>query len=235
MRARVLHQDDRLELRRLVVGPLRTNCYLIVCRRTGSTVVVDPGDEPERIVEAVGGRPVPALLLTHAHWDHVQAADRLRSLTGAPVRAHAGEHAVWTHELEHLRRHGQWDWALEADTAPRGDPSPAPGWDGQIDEPLDDGDQVTVGRLLLDVALAPGHTPGSLCFRVGDDLLTGDTLFPGGPGLTGWPLSDFPTIITSAERLLALPAHVRLRPGHGAGTTVGRERPSLPAWRERGW
>jgi glyoxylase-like metal-dependent hydrolase (beta-lactamase superfamily II) len=234
MTASLLYLDDHLELRRLAVGPLRTNCHTIVCRRSGSTVKVDPGDEPERIVAAVDGRSVTAQLLTHAHWDHVQAADGLRSLTGAPVRAHAAEHAVWRHELEHLRRHGQWDWAQDADRAPAG-PTPAPGWDRKIDEPLDDGERLQVGQLSVQGVLTPGHSPGSLCLRVGDHLLTGDTLFPGGPGLTGWPLSDFPSIIASVERLLALPPHLRLRPGHGPGTTVGRERPSSSASRERGW
>ena len=111
-----------------------------------------------------------------------------------------------------------------------------PGWDGRLDAELADGVLLELGRLAVDVLHTPGHTPGSVCLRAGSDLLTGDTLFPGGPGLTGWPLSDFATVLASVEhRLLRLPDAVRVHPGHGPATTIGRERPSLEQWRRRGW
>jgi hydroxyacylglutathione hydrolase len=232
--AEVLRRDGDVVLSRVVVGPLRTNTYLIACARTGSTAVVDPGDDEPRITAALAGRRVVAVVLTHAHWDHVQAVDALRARHGCPVLASPAEAAVWAHELAHLRAHGQWDWAQE--TPPADAPAPVPGWDGVVDGDLVDGDRLTVGRLAVEVVHSPGHTPGSSCLRTGDDLLTGDTLFPGGPGLTGWPLSDFATVMTSIEhRLFTLPGHVRVHPGHGPATTIGRERPALEEWRRRGW
>ncbi len=234
MNAEVLRRDGDVVLSRVVVGPLRTNTYLIACARTGSTAVVDPGDDEPRITAALAGRRVVAVVLTHAHWDHVQAVDALRARHGCPVLASPAEAAVWAHELAHLRAHGQWDWAQE--TPPADAPAPVPGWDGVVDGDLVDGDRLTVGRLAVEVVHSPGHTPGSSCLRTGDDLLTGDTLFPGGPGLTGWPLSDFATVMTSIEhRLFTLPGHVRVHPGHGPATTIGRERPALEEWRRRGW
>ncbi|SDC98597.1 Glyoxylase, beta-lactamase superfamily II [Geodermatophilus telluris] len=234
MSAEVLRRDDDVVLTRLVVGPLRTNTYLLGCARTGDTAVVDPGDDEPRITAALAGRRVVAAVLTHAHWDHVQAVGALRARHGCPVLAHPAEAAVWAHELAHLRAHGQWDWGQ--DRPPAGAPTPVPGWDGHVDAALADGVPLAVGRLAVDVLHTPGHTPGSVCLRAGDDLLTGDTLFPGGPGLTGWPLSDFATVMASVERLLSsLPGAVRVHPGHGPATTVGRERPSLEQWRRRGW
>jgi glyoxylase-like metal-dependent hydrolase (beta-lactamase superfamily II) len=106
------------------------------------------------------------------------------------------------------------------------------------DEVIDDESVVEVGRLRLHTIATPGHTPGSMCFRVeGHPLLfSGDTLFPGGPGATQYEGGDFPTIIESIEqRLLTLPPETVVLPGHGASTTVGTERPSLQESIDRGW
>ena len=106
------------------------------------------------------------------------------------------------------------------------------------DEVLDDDEVLAVGRLRLRTIATPGHTAGSMCFALeGTPLLfSGDTLFPGGPGATGFEGGDFPTIIRSIEdRLFTLPATTIVLPGHGAWTTVGTERPRLPEWIERGW
>ena len=98
---------------------------------------------------------------------------------------------------------------------------------------------IEVGRLRLHAIATPGHTPGSMCFRLEGSpiLFSGDTLFPGGPGATGFPGGDFPTIISSIdERLFSpLPAETLVLPGHGADTTIGNERPHLQDWVDRGW
>jgi len=105
-----------------------------------------------------------------------------------------------------------------------------------IDQPLTDGEVVVIGDVEVAVLHTPGHTPGSSVFAVGDHLLTGDTLFPGGPGATRWDYSSFDTIIGSIrERLFTRADHVSVHPGHGDPTTIGSERPSLDEWVARGW
>ncbi|MHB8244002.1 MAG: MBL fold metallo-hydrolase [Acidimicrobiales bacterium] len=103
---------------------------------------------------------------------------------------------------------------------------------------LEDDTVLEVGRLRLRTILTPGHTPGSICFRIEGSpvLLSGDTLFPGGPGNTKTDLGDFPAIIASIdERLFSLPIETVVMPGHGLDTTIGTERPHLAEWVERGW
>ncbi len=106
------------------------------------------------------------------------------------------------------------------------------------DEVLQDDDVIDVGRLRLHTIATPGHTPGSMCFRVAEHpvLFSGDTLFPGGPGNTSFEGGDFPTIIESIDRrLFTLPPDTLVLPGHGANTTIGTERPHLQEWVDRGW
>ncbi|MBI4493412.1 MAG: MBL fold metallo-hydrolase [Chloroflexi bacterium] len=101
---------------------------------------------------------------------------------------------------------------------------------------IQDGQEFTFGRHTLRAMATPGHTPGSTCFLLGQLLLTGDTLFPGGPGNTSNPYGNFPQIIESIRsRLFTLPADTRVLPGHGRATTIGEEQPHLQEWIDRGW
>lgn len=103
-------------------------------------------------------------------------------------------------------------------------------------EPLRDGQTIRVGDVAVDVLHTPGHTPGSTCFVAGPFLFSGDTLFPGGPGNTEGDPARFARVMDHLEtRLFALPDNVRVCPGHGLDTFIGRERQYLPVWRERGW
>jgi glyoxylase-like metal-dependent hydrolase (beta-lactamase superfamily II) len=145
---------------------------------------------------------------------------------------------VWPGELDHLRRHGHWDAGTATADLLRNDAStltPPPGWrpwDG-ITEPVTDGHQIRLGPLTATLLHTPGHTPGGLTVAIGSHLLTGDTLFPGGPGLTGtrWPTSDFDTIMHSVDRLMTWPDDTTVHPGHGSDTIIGAERPRVPSWR----
>jgi glyoxylase-like metal-dependent hydrolase (beta-lactamase superfamily II) len=104
------------------------------------------------------------------------------------------------------------------------------------DEPLADGQEISVGEANIHVVHTPGHTPGSVCFVVEPFLLSGDTLFPGGPGATQWEYSSFSQIMDSLKRrLFTLPDPTVVYPGHGDETTIGAERPSVPLWQARGW
>ena len=237
---------SQVVLRRIGVGPLQTNCWALHASGCPQALVVDPGDEPARILDSVADLQVTAIVLTHAHFDHVLAVPDLTAALGAPVLAHPDDAPVWPHELATLHRNGHFDAGtataelLTAGHPLRPDPR-RPLWDGHADRYLADGDVLSVGPLRVHVQHTPGHTPGGISLVLPGGagqrghVLTGDTLFPGGPGLTGWPLSDFPTILTSVRRLLDLPAETLVHPGHGPDTTIADERPGLASWAARGW
>lgn len=222
-------------LRRVVVGELDTNCWIVHAEGHREALVVDPGDEPQRILEAARDLDVVAVVLTHRHFDHVLAVPGIVDALGVPVLAHPSDAPVWPHELATLRRDGHWDAGTATGELLARDPaalSVGSGWDGAT-RPLPD--VLQVGPLDVTVRHTPGHTPGGVSLVLPGHVLTGDTLFPGGPGLTGPPFSDFETIMDSVEGLLALPPDTRVHPGHGHDTTIGAERGHLDDWRIRGW
>lgn len=143
-----------------------------------------------------------------------------------------------------IETHGHWDH-IQAVPAVRdagievGVTAEDAGMLPSYDFVLEDDSVIQVGRLRLHTIFTPGHTPGSMCFRLEGSpvLFSGDTLFPGGPGATRFPLGDFPTIIRSiSDRLFRpLPPDTLVLPGHGADTTIGNERPHLQEWVDRGW
>lgn len=172
-------------------------------------VVIDAAHDAEAIAAAVGGRAVRAIVCTHAHNDHIDAAPALARLLGAPVLLHPGDRELW--DMTHPGR------------APDGD--------------LTDGEEIAVAGVVLRVLHTPGHAPGAVCLHAASmgEVFTGDTLFNGGPGATGRSFSDFPTIIDSIrERLLTLPPETVVRTGHGDSTTIGDEAPRLAEWVARG-
>ena len=172
-------------------------------------VVVDAAHDAGPIVDAVGGRQVVAIVCTHGHNDHINAAVELAGATGAPIFLHPDDRMLW--DVVH--------------------PGRAP------ERALADGDVVEVAGARLDVLHTPGHSPGGICLHLagGGVVFSGDTLFKGGPGATGRSYSDFPTIIESIRsRLLSLPAFTLVHTGHGESTTVGDEVTDLEEWIRRG-
>jgi glyoxylase-like metal-dependent hydrolase (beta-lactamase superfamily II) len=163
--------------------------------------------------------------------DAANEHDRLLELCKAlGVRSVLETHGHWDHiqAVPQLRDAG-YSVSVTAEDA---------GMLPSYDEVLEDESTIKVGRLRLHTLLTPGHTPGSMCFRLEGHpvLFSGDTLFPGGPGATGFEGGDFPTIIRSIEdRLLTLPPDTLVLPGHGDSTTIGDERPHLQEWIDRGW
>lgn len=159
---------------------------------------------------------------------------------GVPVLAHPDDAPVWPHELDRVERTGHWDAGTATEGLLRAGARLRPGprdraWLGRPDRHVHDGQRLRAGPLTARVLHTPGHTPGSISLLLPGHVLTGDTLFPGGPGLTGWPLSDFPTILRSVRRLLALSDRTTIHPGHGESTVVARERPHVQEWAARGW
>jgi len=172
-------------------------------------VVIDAAHDADPIVEAVGGRRVVAIVCTHGHNDHINAAADLAAATGAPVALHPGDRMLWDD--------------VHPGRAPEHD--------------LADGEVVEVGGFHLEVLHTPGHSPGGVCLAVQEApvVFSGDTLFQGGPGATGRSFSDFPTIVASIRnRLLRLPGDTVVHTGHGDSTTVGDEAPHVQEWLDRG-
>lgn len=174
-------------------------------------VVIDPAHDAQAVKDAVGGRTVEAILLTHGHDDHIRAVKEFRGLVDAPVLLHPDDRMLWD--------------AVYPEDAP----------DGQIN----DGDEFQIAGVTLHALHTPGHSPGSVCFHAPEleegVVFTGDTLFQGGPGATGRSYSSFETIIESIkERLLVLPPHTSVRTGHGDATAIGDEAPHLQEWIDRG-
>lgn len=197
-----------LTLTKVAVGPMDNNAYLLECRATGARCLVDAADEPARLLDLLGGRALERVVTTHRHRDHWAALGEVVAATGART-------ATGREDAEAV---------------------PVP-----TDDLLGDGDEVVVGDVTLQVITLVGHTPGSVALLYEDPagiphLLTGDSLFPGGPGKTTGP-ADFSSLMDDLDRKVfgPLPDETWVYPGHGRDTTLGAERPHLPEWRARGW
>jgi len=172
-------------------------------------IVVDAAHDAHPIAVAVGDRSVRAILCTHGHNDHINAADALsRATGGAPVLLHPADEMLWDVVYP----------------------------DRQPDAPVTDGTELEVAGEVFRVVHTPGHSPGGVCLLGPEGhVFGGDTLFKGGPGATGRSYSDFDTIIDSIrDRLLVLAPETIVHTGHGDTTTVGDEAPHLPEWIARG-
>ena len=172
-------------------------------------LVVDAAHTAAPIIEAIAGRTVTAIVCTHGHNDHINAAAEVADATGAPILVHDADRMLWDD--------------VYPDRAPDGS--------------LHDGDVLSVGGMDLTVVHTPGHSPGGVCLydAANGRVFGGDTLFKGGPGATGRSFSSFDTIIDSIRtHLLTLPGDTVVYTGHGDTTTVGDEAPSLDDWIARG-
>ena len=206
---------DELVIRRVAVGPMDNNAYLLT-ERGGAQLLVDAADEPDRLVallqEGSGSARLDALVTTHRHPDHHQALASIVAVTGAPSLAGADD-ADAIHEAT----------------------------DVPVSRRLHHGDVVTVGHLTLEVIALRGHTPGSIALAYREPtgpvhLFTGDSLFPGGPGATRSPESFASLMADLTERVFdRFDDDTAVYPGHGLSTTLGAERPHLDEWRARGW
>lgn len=193
------------------VGAMQENAYLLTDEETGKCAVVDPGAPDAALLRAIrqNGK-LEAILLTHGHFDHIGAVEMLRNETGAKVVAHAWEQPLLQSEAKNLSTLFGSRCAFSAD------------------ETVEDGDSVWIGSTELQVIHTPGHTQGCVCYRHGDVLLTGDTLFEGSIGRTDFPTGDAATLMVSLKKLAQLPGEFRVLAGHGGETTLETERKTNP-------
>ncbi|MEP7365089.1 MAG: MBL fold metallo-hydrolase [Acidobacteriota bacterium] len=202
----------------LSTGALQCNCSVFGDETTGEAIVIDPGDGSgldrlQQILDKHGLR-VKAIIITHAHIDHIGAAAKLKASTGAPVYMNSNDQSLY----DDIEIQAQWlNMQLPAVT--------------EIDVHTRDGDKLTCGTTEMTFLHTPGHTQGSLCVLVPSEqlLIAGDTLFRGSVGRTDLPGGDDRMLLRSIKnKLLTLPDETRVIPGHGDETTIGRERERNP-------
>ena len=191
-------------IRALPVGELQANSYILNAEGSERALLVDPGDDPERIKRALSSLNLSCecILLTHGHFDHVGAVKDLAADTDCKV---------FVHELEHTMPHTITAGKLYAT-------------DGYAD-------QISVAGMDISVLHTPGHTPGSVCLIIEDAMFSGDTLFAGSCGRTDLPGGDWATIQNSLRSLKELCADYRVFPGHGESTTLIQEKQLNPYMR----
>ncbi|MDA2979890.1 MAG: MBL fold metallo-hydrolase, partial [Actinomycetota bacterium] len=183
-------------------GPLDNNAYLIRSDQSGNAVLVDAAAGFDSLSALVEGSSLSAIITTHGHWDHHQAAREMAEAFAVPALLDPADSAI------------------------------ADGWFGS---------DIKIGRFLIGdveahILHTPGHTPGSVSILLDGVVLTGDTLFPGGPGATRFDHSSFARIIESiSTQLFTLGDETVVLPGHGDATTIGTERGHLQSWVDRGW
>ena len=202
-------------LKRLTVGPLESNCYLVADEETGEGLIVDPGEEGERILRTVMQEGITPryLINTHGHVDHIGANSYLKEKIGTiRIGIHEADARMLINTNENLS-----GFAGEEVTSP-----PA-------DFFLEDGDEITVGKVCLRIIHTPGHTRGGICLFGEGKVLAGDTLFAGSVGRTDLPGGSMELLMESLRgKLMVLPEETVVWPGHGEWTTIGQEKANNP-------
>ena len=194
-----------IELRVMPVGEYQANCYLLVETELGEGILVDPGDEAQKILDWIGNTNVTRLLLTHGHSDHVGALHAVKQALGVKAGIHPAD--VETFSI-------------------------------RADYELSPGDIFTLGDAHIEVVHVPGHTPGSVALKLIEadgfhHALSGDAIFPGGPGHTQTPEALATALESLTHTVFTWSDSVRLHPGHGESTTVGAERAAFETFRDK--
>lgn len=201
-------------IKRLAVGPIMANCFILGCDESFEAAVIDPGDEADKILLTLAEYKlqVKYIINTHGHFDHVGANKRMSEVTGAPILIHALDVPM----LGQLSTSAA-AWGMSADD------SPAP------EKTIDEGDEISFGNHTLSVLHTPGHTPGGVSLHTDGHVFVGDTLFAGSIGRTDFPGGDFNTLKASIQgKLFTLKDEVVVYTGHGPETTIGQERQHNP-------
>lgn len=201
-------------VKKLEVGPIMANCFILGCESTKEAVVIDPGDDADRILTELSklGLTVKYLINTHCHFDHVGANKRMKEVTGAKLALHPDDEPM----LKELSRSALM-FGLSAENSP-----PA-------DIHLNEGDEISFGEITLKVIHTPGHSKGGICLYTKGHLFSGDTLFAGSIGRTDLSGGDYDTLISSIKKkLLVLDGNTIVYTGHGPETTIDSEKRMNP-------
>jgi hydroxyacylglutathione hydrolase len=204
---------DRVSVQTLTVGAFQENCYLLVDPVSNRAVIVDPGSEGERLVDAIerSGATLEAIWITHAHVDHVGAIASIKEKWDVPIYLHPLDRRLYEAAGRQAEVYG-----LPFEEPP--DP----------DLEFADGQKIKVGDVEMTVLHAPGHAPGHVVIHGNGIALVGDCLFAGSIGRTDLPFSNPPQLAASLEKIAALAPETVVYPGHGIETTIGEERLSNP-------
>ncbi|MCF8077535.1 MAG: MBL fold metallo-hydrolase [Desulfotignum sp.] len=201
-------------IKKLEVGPIMANCFILGCEDTREAVVIDPGDDADRILMILAKEKltVKYLINTHGHFDHVGANRRMKEVTGAKLAIHPDDVPM----LSELSRSAA-SFGLSAENSP------------EPDLLLHDKDMVRFGNITLTVIHTPGHSRGGIALYTPGHLFAGDTLFAGSIGRTDLPGGDYDTLIASIkQKLLVLPDDTVVYTGHGPETTIADEKRMNP-------
>jgi hydroxyacylglutathione hydrolase len=210
-----------IDVRMFTVGPVQENCYIVRAKGSDRGVMVDPGEESERLIKTLadlGIARLEAILITHTHFDHVGAVAQVAKATQAPVICPELETAVLANIMDYV------PW-----------PGFGPFESYKADRTVNGGEHLTLAGLEFEVIFTPGHSPGHVTYALEDEkaLFSGDVLFEGSVGRVDLPGGDWATLLSSIESLVdSFPAETTVYPGHMGITTLGRERATNPFLRE---
>jgi hydroxyacylglutathione hydrolase len=197
-----------MEIEKIIVGSLEVNCYVISDSGSSEALIIDPGDEPEKIIGYIDAKALKPkyILFTHAHYDHVCAVKELHDRYKSVLVMHEDE----IHTYGMTAR-----FCVSLGYEPEDFP--------YSQKTVKDGDVITIGRYDFKIIHTPGHTPGSICISTGNVLFTGDTLFRAAAGRTDLQGGDFGVLLSSLKRLMLLPGNTKVFCGHKDDTSIGEE------------
>ena len=194
-------------------GALAANCYII--ETDTDAVIIDPGFLEKGIVDYINANPgkIKLIMLTHGHFDHIFAAEKVKNMTGADIVIGKGDElALISDDFNLSAGFGSFYGSI--------------GENPKNEKMVLDGDTLTVGCMEFKVIATPGHSPGGVCYLVENNLFSGDTLFAGSVGRTDFPHSNISDMLKSLRKLKAFDDDIKVYPGHGASTTIGIEKGS---------
>jgi len=196
------------------VGPLETNCYVVAAGEGKPAAVIDPGDDVDKILQAVNSRnlKVTHIINTHGHYDHIGADSALATATGAKIYIHSLDANILSDSQSNLSLFLGSDFKMNDETVK-----------------ISDGDELDIGGLRLKIIHTPGHTPGGISLSTDNVIFVGDLIFSGSVGRTDLKGGDFDALMASISKIaLNNPDSAKIYPGHGPSTTIGTEKENNP-------